>query len=407
MESSAVENITARRQEMIDIGNLQPSKYNSYEITDIKDMMATLMSVGLLTPLTVVGPFPDGKYTIISGERRYTGMKKCSEADDYDGRFDQVPCYVIHDCNADQTIQELELEIANLETRDPADKDKHRFRLVQILKQMATEGKIKEKEIVSIMGRCMKESNRYKRMYVAIFDKGSEGTKDLVLKKQISITEGSTISQLPPQTQEIVVDAINKGIPKAEVLEAVKETSREVREAKKILKEKEKEEHNNKDAATEEKEKTGDGIFKPKPTAVIYNPEMDEIKGAVDNYDQNIFKNSDDDEDDDYIDYNEDNDPEEEYMRIREIASGEKQRRDMEDFLNSRPDNIILATPGTRKSGNAVTAGGNKVLEKVNDWIDSIFKKKEFSDNELETFERLREMLDYVDGAIVAVAYEE
>lgn len=79
----------------------------------------------------------------------------------------------------------------------------------------------------------------------------------------------------------------------------------------------------------------------------------------------------------------------------------------MEDFLNSRPDNIILSTPGTRKSGNAVTAGGNKTLEKVNDWVDSIFKKKEFSDNELETFERLREMLDYVDGAIVAVAYEE
>lgn len=405
MESSAVESITARRQEMVDIGNLQPSKYNSYEITDIKDMMATLMSVGLLTPLTVVGPFPDGKYTIISGERRYTGMKKCSEADDYDGRFDQVPCYVIHDCNADQTIQELELEIANLETRDPADKDKHRFRLVQILKQMATEGKIKEKEIVSIMGRCMKESNRYKRMYVAIFDKGSEGTKDLVLKKQISITEGSTISQLPPQTQEIVVDAINKGIPKAEVLEAVKETSREVREAKKLLKEKEKEENSNKDAATEEKEKTGGGIFKPK--TAICNPEMDEIRGAVDNYDQNIFKDSDDDDEDDYIDYNEDNDPEEEYIKIRKIASGEKQRRDMEDFLNSRPDNIILSTPGTRKSGNAVTAGGNKTLEKVNDWVDSIFKKKEFSDNELETFERLREMLDYVDGAIVAVAYEE
>lgn len=368
MESSAVESITARRQEMVDIGNLQPSKYNSYEITDIKDMMATLMSVGLLTPLTVVGPFPDGKYTIISGERRYTGM-------------------------------------TNLETRDPADKDKHRFRLVQILKQMATEGKIKEKEIVSIMGRCMKESNRYKRMYVAIFDKGSEGTKDLVLKKQISITEGSTISQLPPQTQEIVVDAINKGIPKAEVLEAVKETSREVREAKKILKEKEKEEHNNKNAATEEKEKTGGEIFKPK--TVFCNPEMDEIRGAVDNYDQNIFKDSDDDDEDDYIDYNEDNDPEEEYIKIREIASGEKQRRDIEDFLNSRPDNIILSTPGTRKSGNAVTAGGNKALEKVNDWVDSIFKKKEFSDNELETFERLREMLDYVDGAIVAVAYEE
>ena len=98
-------------------------------------MVGTLKSVGLLTPLTVIGPYPSGKYSIISGERRYTGMKKCIEDPDYDGSFDKVPCYVVHGYDTDQTIQELELEIANLETRDSSDKDKHRFKLVSILKR--------------------------------------------------------------------------------------------------------------------------------------------------------------------------------------------------------------------------------------------------------------------------------
>lgn len=226
-----------RKLEFVDFGNLEPSQFNSYEITAIEDMVGTLKSVGLLTPLTVIGPYPSGKYSIISGERRYTGMKKCIEDPDYDGSFDKVPCYVVHGYDTDQTIQELELEIANLETRDSSDKDKHRFKLVSILKKMAESGKIKEKEIVSIMGKCMRESDRYKRMYVAIFDKGTDSTKQLILDKQLSIAEGAALSQLPGKTQDVVANAIKDGVAKKGLLQVVKETSQEVREAKKALKE--------------------------------------------------------------------------------------------------------------------------------------------------------------------------
>lgn len=58
-----------RKLEFVDFGNLEPSQFNSYEITAIEDMVGTLKSVGLLTPLTVIGPYPSGKYSIISGER--------------------------------------------------------------------------------------------------------------------------------------------------------------------------------------------------------------------------------------------------------------------------------------------------------------------------------------------------
>lgn len=406
-----------RKLEFVDFGNLEPSQFNSYEITAIEDMVGTLKSVGLLTPLTVIEPYPSGKYSIISGERRYTGMKKCIEDPDYDGSFDKVPCYVVHGYDTDQTIQELELEIANLETRDSSDKDKHRFKLVSILKKMAESGKIKEKEIVSIMGKCMRESDRYKRMYVAIFDKGTDSTKQLILDKQLSIAEGAALSQLPGKTQDVVANAIKDGVAKKGLLQVVKETSQEVREAKKALKEIEESKKVDESAATLQTGGNIEGSVELEPPVAtpvpqtatphpVNNFEAQEIKKMVTNYEDSVYLNDDESDEDSYDDLS---DPEDEpvndekgYREILAIARGEKQRKAIEDYVSDVPDDIILNTISTNvKTGSSVVTAANKDIDRVNKWADSIFKKKTFTENELETFERLREMLDYVDSAIV------
>lgn len=406
-----------RKLEFVDFGNLEPSQFNSYEITAIEDMVGTLKSVELLTPLTVIGPYPSGKYSIISGERRYTGMKKCIEDPDYDGSFDKVPCYVVHGYDTDQTIQELELEIANLETRDSSDKDKHRFKLVSILKKMAESGKIKEKEIVSIMGKCMRESDRYKRMYVAIFDKGTDSTKQLILDKQLSIAEGAALSQLPGKTQDVVANAIKDGVAKKGLLQVVKETSQEVREAKKALKEIEESKKVDESAATLQTGGNIEGsvelespVATPVPQTATPHPvnnfEAQEIKKMVTNYEDSVYLNDDESDEDSYDDLSDPEDEpvndEKDYREILAIARGEKQRKAIEDYVSDVPDDIILNTISTNvKTGSSVVTAANKDIDRVNKWADSIFKKKTFTENELETFERLREMLDYVDSAIV------
>lgn len=406
-----------RKLEFVDFGNLEPSQFNSYEITAIEDMVGTLKSVGLLTPLTVIGHYPSGKYSIISGERRYTGMKKCIEDPDYDGSFDKVPCYVVHGYDTDQTIQELELEIANLETRDSSDKDKHRFKLVSILKKMAESGKIKEKEIVSIMGKCMRESDRYKRMYVAIFDKGTDSTKQLILDKQLSIAEGAALSQLPGKTQDVVANAIKDGVAKKGLLQVVKETSQEVREAKKALKEIEESKKVDESAATLQTGGNIEGSVELEPPVAtpvpqtatphpVNNFEAQEIKKMVTNYEDSVYLNDDESDEDSYDDLSDPEDEpvndEKDYREILAIARGEKQRKAIEDYVSDVPDDIILNTISTNvKTGSSVVTAANKDIDRVNKWADSIFKKKTFTENELETFERLREMLDYVDSAIV------
>lgn len=402
-----------RKLEFVDFGNLEPSQFNSYEITAIEDMVGTLKSVGLLTPLTVIGPYPSGKYSIISGERRYTGMKKCIEDPDYDGSFDKVPCYVVHGYDTDQTIQELELEIANLETRDSSDKDKHRFKLVSILKKMAESGKIKEKEIVSIMGKCMRESDRYKRMYVAIFDKGTDSTKQLILDKQLSIAEGAALSQLPGKTQDVVANAIKDGVAKKGLLQVVKETSQEVREAKKALKEIEESKKVDESAATLQTGGNIEGsveleppVATPVPQTATPHPVNNFEAQEITNYEDSVYLNDDESDEDSYDDLSDPEDEpvndEKDYREILAIARGEKQRKAIEDYVSDVPDDIILNTISTNvKTGSSVVTAANKDIDRVNKWADSIFKKKTFTENELETFERLREMLDYVDSAIV------
>lgn len=365
-----------RKLEFVDFGNLEPSQFNSYEITAIEDMVGTLKSVGLLTPLTVIGPYPSGKYSIISGERRYTGMKKCIEDPDYDGSFDKVPCYVVHGYDTDQTIQELELEIANLETRDSSDKDKHRFKLVSILKKMAESGKIKEKEIVSIMGKCMRESDRYKRMYVAIFDKGTDSTKQLILDKQLSIAEGAALSQLPGKTQDVVANAIKDGVAKKGLLQVVKETSQEVREAKKALKEIEESKKVDESAATLQTGGNIEGSVELEPPVAtpvpqtatphpVNNFEAQEIKKMVTNYEDSVYLNDDESDEDSYDDLSDPEDEpvndEKDYREILAIARGEKQRKAIEDYVSDVPDDIILNTISTNvKTGSSVVTAANK-----------------------------------------------
>ena len=282
---------------------------------------------------------------------------------------------------------------------------------------MAESGKIKEKEIVSIMGKCMRESDRYKRMYVAIFDKGTDSTKQLILDKQLSIAEGAALSQLPGKTQDVVANAIKDGVAKKGLLQVVKETSEEVREAKKALKEIEESKKVDESAATLQTGGNIEGSVELEPPVAtpvpqtatphpVNNFEAQEIKKMVTNYEDSVYLNDDESDEDSYDDLSDPEDEpvndEKDYREILAIARGEKQRKAIEDYVSDVPDDIILNTISTNvKTGSSVVTAANKDIDRVNKWADSIFKKKTFTENELETFERLREMLDYVDSAIV------
>jgi ParB family chromosome partitioning protein len=193
----------------LNISLLKPNPYNTFEHNDLSDLEGSLLSCGLLTPLSVIGPNEQNQYQILTGERRYYAMVHINEYQQ--NTFVDIPCYIVGDNNMSQVEQKLIIESSNLETRD-FNKDEHRFKIMKLLKEMVDEGKIEYQNIVNEAGKYMSVSDRYRRMYLQIFENGNLSLRTLVEGKKITVTEASRVSKLNEETQEKIIDEINNGI---------------------------------------------------------------------------------------------------------------------------------------------------------------------------------------------------
>lgn len=64
---------------------LRESPFNNFELTDIEEMKSSILSVGLITPLSVARPDEMGAYEILSGGRRFQAI-----SDRYSRMYRQV-----------------------------------------------------------------------------------------------------------------------------------------------------------------------------------------------------------------------------------------------------------------------------------------------------------------------------
>ena len=192
----------------INITALRPSPYNSFDVDDVSDLEGSLLSCGLLTPLSVIGPDKNKEYQILAGERRYKAMLNINKSGR--GTFLEIPCYVVGNIKMNENEQRLVIESSNLETRD-FNKDEHRFQIIQLLKNMADAGDIKHKNIIKEAGKYMSMSDRYRRMYLQIFENGNDDLRKLVEQKQITVTDASSVSYFDETIQQKIVDDIKSG----------------------------------------------------------------------------------------------------------------------------------------------------------------------------------------------------
>lgn len=106
--------------QQIPIEKIVPSQSNKYGIRDIEEMAASIEAMGLLHNL-VVRVVPDsGIYELVSGERRYMGMKLLH--DEGKAGYDTVPCKV--ESGRSEAFTELELIFANSTARELTDYEK-------------------------------------------------------------------------------------------------------------------------------------------------------------------------------------------------------------------------------------------------------------------------------------------
>lgn len=211
---------------------LDPSPFNTFEVQDVEELVDSIRIYGLLTPLSVIGPLDNGHYSILCGERRYLAIKKIKE--NYSAEmFNEVPSYVVGDKNMDVVSQQLIIEINNIDTRD-FNKEDHRFQVVRLLKEMEEHGTIDQKKMVAIAAKKLSIHPRYSRMYFSIFKKGSEKTIEAVKNKDIPVHLASNIAQMPKDDQDALLES-------TDVMESVKKREIKLPEATDIAKRPEKE----------------------------------------------------------------------------------------------------------------------------------------------------------------------
>lgn len=206
-------------QKMIPLEQLVPSPHNTYAPENIEDLAKNIKACGLLTPLTVIGPNDEGKFEIVSGERRFRAISMIHEENpDF---LPEVPCHII-DLEMDDLRKQLAIEISNVETRDHIQREHHRFNIVRLFNQLAEQGDMNQRQIANELAAAMKTSDRYSRMYAAVYKHGIEAVMEGVKSDNpkaneagdpvhIPVEVASKISQLDPEIQEEIVANINAG----------------------------------------------------------------------------------------------------------------------------------------------------------------------------------------------------
>lgn len=213
-----MQNLKKGTQNLISIEKLYPSPLNTYPIKDIDEMIGSIKACKLITPLTVIGPDADGRYEILSGERRFTALQSIYEET---GEYAEVPCYVIGDINTGEFEKKLTIESANIETRD-FNKNERVFNIIRILKDMKGDEKYKTSTLIRDLEEYIGLSERYRRAYVTVFNNAGDELIEAINNSNIRIMDGATLSLLEEDEQEEAVERINSGEKAKDIIDDFK-----------------------------------------------------------------------------------------------------------------------------------------------------------------------------------------
>lgn len=192
----------------IDIKDIERNKKNFYEIVNVDELAEDIKMNGLNHNL-VVRKLDNGKYELISGERRYTALTQLVE--EGNEIFALVPCKVIE---ANDIDSEIILIQANAQTRELTEIEKLEQvkRLTELYKTKKKNGEKVPGKIREIIANDLKLSptqvGRYERINKNLIPELSE-----ILKSGgLTIANASEFSSLSEENQKVILEIINNKV---------------------------------------------------------------------------------------------------------------------------------------------------------------------------------------------------
>ena len=186
---------------------IEVNPLNNWDNGNLRDLVDSIKTLGLVTPLSVIGPMENGVYRLISGERRYKSI--CEITEKTDEEF-QIPCYIVGASDMSKEMQCVLIETANLEVRETDTKtiNEHRANVMEQLLILSDNAEIKEHNVASKAAEIFKTSDTYARFWQRIFRKGIDPLKEMVKAGELGVKTANQIAKYTDKEQEKAVKEI-------------------------------------------------------------------------------------------------------------------------------------------------------------------------------------------------------
>lgn len=184
----------------LDIDLLVPSENNFYGIREIEELAESIKEYGLMHNV-VVRKRNDGKYEILSGERRFRALREID--------YKKVPCRIVKD-----DVTELDAEVmliqANMQQRELNLHEKMQGikRLQEIYTEKRKSGEKLQGKTRDLIGKHLGISGVQVGRYQKIDKDLIEPLKEKLNSEDITVTQAHTLSSLTESEQEIISDEI-------------------------------------------------------------------------------------------------------------------------------------------------------------------------------------------------------
>ena len=192
----------------IDIKDIERNKKNFYEIVNVDELAEDIKMNGLNHNL-VVRKLDNGKYELISGERRYTALTQLVEQGNE--IFALVPCKVIE---ANDIDSEIILIQANAQTRELTEIEKLEQvkRLTELYRTKKKNGEKVPGKIREIIANDLKLSPTQVGRYERINKNLIPELKEILENGNLTIANASEFSSLSEDNQKVILEIINNKV---------------------------------------------------------------------------------------------------------------------------------------------------------------------------------------------------
>ena len=181
-----------------------PANRKVYGVEKIEELADSIeLAGGVMHNLVVREPDADGRYQIISGERRWTACKHLVEQGKE--QYGEVGCLIEH-VHDEDTLQ-LMLVLANSTARQLTDAEKMRQAeaLTAVLTRMRKEGKVQGR-VRELVGKMLKTTSGQLARYHAIQANLQGGLRDRFERGEVGVSVAYEASKLDKAGQDAVAE---------------------------------------------------------------------------------------------------------------------------------------------------------------------------------------------------------